>query len=541
MTSNPYHLYFYAVSENYVSLYRKWRSQDLDQIIGQDFVVRTLKNALKAQKISHAYLFCGPRGTGKTSFARILAKSVNCKEGITPNPCQVCASCVAIKDGTSLDVIEIDAASNRGVDDIRELREKVKFAPAMSRYKVYIIDEVHMLTDEAFNALLKTLEEPPPHVIFLLATTEPHKIPVTILSRCMRFDLKRIPTDSQVQLLRKISDAENINITDEALRMIAIESNGSLRDAESMLDQIASFTEGAIYNENVAAMLGLTGERLVHSLVMGIAGNQSKQTIELIRNAYRDGREPEQMAKDLLSRFHILMLAAIGMTKSDLASDYAIDVALIEQEAKSFNFDKLRWIEVKFRELVSQMKYAFSALASLEMAVLDLISGEPARPVSEAHVAKSKSESQPKPAAPPPPQPEPPKTQPIDEQKPTEPQTQQPETVVAAPSTDGNPVERFKSAAKESDVILFAFLSRLIGLTEESGTISLTFPSDAEFEKARLTEPANILKLKTIAQKVYGSEMQIVVKLQKIEAKDILEDEQVKQAFNLFGGKAEVN
>lgn len=541
MTCDPYHLYFYAVSENYVSLYRKWRSQDLDQIIGQDFVVRTLKNALKSQKISHAYLFCGPRGTGKTSFARILAKSVNCREGITPNPCQICPNCVAIKDGTSLDVIEIDAASNRGVDDIRELREKVKFAPAMSRYKVYIIDEVHMLTDEAFNALLKTLEEPPPHVIFLLATTEPHKIPVTILSRCMRFDLKRIPTDSQVQLLRKISDAENINITDEALRMIAIESNGSLRDAESMLDQIASFTEGAIDNENVAAMLGLTGERLVHSLVTGIANGQAKETIEFVRNAYRDGREPEQMAKDLLSRFHILMLAAIGMAKSDLASDYAIDIGLIEQEAKSFSFDKLRWIEVKFRELVAQMKYAFSALASLEMAVLDLISGEPAKPVAEPQVSKPKQEPQPKPVATPTPKQEPTKPQPIEDSKPPEQQSQAQPHMTSTVPADGNPVDRFKNVAKETDVILFAFLSRLIGVAEESGTLTLTFPSDAEFEKARLTEPTNILKLKAISQKVYGSEMQVVVKLQKIEAKDILEDEQVKQAFNLFGGKAEVN
>ena len=541
-------LYWKSVSDNYISLYRKWRSQDLEHIIGQDFTVRTLTNALKSQKIAHAYLFCGPRGTGKTSFARILAKSVNCKEGITPTPCQVCPSCVSIKDGTSLDVIEIDAASNRGVDDIRELREKVKFAPVSSRFKVYIIDEVHMLTDEAFNALLKTLEEPPPHVIFILATTEPHKIPVTILSRCMRFDLKRIPIPEQVGLLRRISDAEKIETTDEALRMIAIESNGSLRDAESMLDQIASFTQGAIDSEQVASMLGLTGERLLHAIIASIASGDTKETINLVRTAYKEGREPEQMAKDLLARFHILMLASIGYPKQDLASDYSIDMNLVEQESKSFSFDNLRWIEVKFRELVAQMRYSFSALASLEMAVLDLICGEPRKteqpqpaqkavpkevaPKAETVATKPKTE----PVKPEPPKPEPPKIEPT--------KTEEVAKPVEAPISkplEGGLVDRFKTAAKESDVILFAFLSRLIGVEENGNTIALTFPSDAEFEKARLTEPSNLQKLSSIGQRVFGREVQIQVKLQKIEAKDILQDDQVKMAQNLFGGKTEVN
>jgi DNA polymerase-3 subunit gamma/tau len=525
------------VSENYISLYRKWRSQDLGQIIGQDFVVRTLTNALSSQKIAHAYLFCGPRGTGKTSFARILAKSVNCKEGISPTPCQVCPSCVSIKDGTSLDVIEIDAASNRGVDDIRELREKVKYAPVVSRYKVYIIDEVHMLTDEAFNALLKTLEEPPPHVIFLLATTEPHKIPVTILSRCMRFDLKRIPIDKQVQLLRKISDAEKIEISDEALRMIAIESNGSLRDAESMLDQIASFSQGVIDTEVVASMLGLTGERLLHALIMHVASADSKETINTIRTAYKNGREPEQIAKDLLSRFHILMLSAIGYSRQDLAADYAIDMNLAEEEAKSFSFEKLRWIEVKFRDLVSQMKYSFSSLASLEMALLDLMHGEPVANVQPAQVAQAQKKETPKPA------PVQEKTKPVETPKPQteQPQTPKPAETVHTPSGHGQEVDGFKQIAKESDVILFAFLSRLIGVEEKSGTVFLTFPSDAEFEKARLTEATNLQKLVAIGKTFFGKDVDIKVQLKKIEQKDILEDEQVQLAKDLFGGKTEVN
>lgn len=548
------------MSENYISLYRKWRSQDLEQIIGQEFTVRTLTNALKSRKIAHAYLFCGPRGTGKTSFARILAKSVNCQEGITPTPCQVCNSCVSIKDGTSLDVIEIDAASNRGVDDIRELREKVKFAPVVSRYKVYIIDEVHMLTDEAFNALLKTLEEPPPHVIFVLATTEPHKIPVTILSRCMRFDLKRIPTENQVQLLRKISDAEKIDISDESLRMIAIESNGSLRDAESMLDQIASFSEGHIDIDQVSSMLGMTGERLIHELVMAVASGNSLETINIVRSAFKDGREPEQISKDLLVRFHILLLASIGYSKQDLAADYAINMKLIEEETKAFQFERLRWIESRLRELVSQMRYVFSALGSLEITLLDLIfnNGSAQAPTLPPKQTSSTQKTTVQPKMTEPEQPKPPVAQPKTEAKPAveqptpkkepEPEIKTAEAVEqttkpSAPqsSTSGGEINKFKQIAKESDIILYAFLSRLIGVEVNGSSVALQFPSDAEFEKARLTEPTNIQKLTKIASKVFEKEMTVQVKLAKIEGKNILEDEQVKLAQDLFGGKTEVN
>lgn len=549
------------MSDNYISLYRKWRSQDLEQIIGQDFTVRTLTNALKNQKIAHAYLFCGPRGTGKTSFARILAKSVNCQEGITPSPCQVCKSCVSIKDGTSLDVIEIDAASNRGVDDIRELREKVKFAPVVSRYKVYIIDEVHMLTDEAFNALLKTLEEPPPHIIFILATTEPHKIPVTITSRCMRFDLKRIPIPNQVQLLRKISDAEKIDISDESLRMIAIESNGSLRDAESMLDQIASFSEGRIEVDHVSSMLGTTGERLLHELVMAVANKNALQTINITREAFKNGKEPEQISKDLLARFHILMLVAIGYSKQDLASDYAVNMGLIEDEAQSFQFERLRWVENRLRELVSQMRYAFSALGSLELALLDLIDNnqwmQSEEKVVQKHAAAApKQTSQTKSV-------EPivthstQATSPKIEPKPTEqtvqlsanPEKEKKEPITnqdrqstqapfAAPSGD---VDKYKQIAKENDIIVYAFLSRLISIESSGDNLTLTFPSDAEFEKARLTEPANLQKLAKFAGIMFDRETSVQIKLSKVESKNILEDEQVQMAKNLFGGKTEVN
>lgn len=537
------------MSENYISLYRKWRSQDLEHIIGQDFTVRTLTNALRNQKIAHAYLFCGPRGTGKTSFARILAKSVNCQEGITPMPCQVCKSCVSIKDGTSLDVVEIDAASNRGVDDIRELREKVKFAPVVSRFKVYIIDEVHMLTDEAFNALLKTLEEPPPHIIFILATTEPHKIPVTITSRCMRFDLKRIPIPSQVQLLRKISDAEKIDISDESLRMIAIESNGSLRDAESMLDQIASFSEGRIEVDQVSSMLGTTGENLLHQLVMAVANNDSLETINITRTAFKNGKEPEQISKDLLARFHVLMLVAIGYSKLDLASDYAVNIGLIEEEAQAFQFERLRWVENRLRELVSQMRYAFSPLGSLEIALLDLIHNNEwaisrDKVVTKQQVTAPKASVQQKTVQNTIEEPQKASTAKTDI-KPVEQPHEQPKVeevkIETNPTPQGNDIDRFKQIAKESDIILYAFLSRLIGVDANGNNLALMFPSDAEFEKARLTEPSNMQKLAKIASKMFDREISVQIKLAKVESKNILEDEQVQMAKNLFGGKTEVN
>ena len=217
----------------YVALYRKWRPQGFDALVGQEAVRTALTNALETGRIAHAYLFAGPRGTGKTSTAKILAKAVNCEHGPTPNPCNECQNCVRINDGTSMDVFEIDAASNRGIDEIRDLREKVAFAPVSGRYKVYIIDEVHMLTTEAFNALLKTLEEPPPHVIFILATTEPHKIPATIHSRCQRFDFRRVTDADIVKRLREVADGSGIAADDDALQLIAVQADGGMRDALS--------------------------------------------------------------------------------------------------------------------------------------------------------------------------------------------------------------------------------------------------------------------------------------------------------------------
>ena len=242
---------------SYIVFARKWRPQNFDEVIGQEHVTKTLKNAFNSGRIAHAYIFSGPRGIGKTSTARILAKALNCQKDISTNPCNKCSTCSEIAKGTNLDVLEIDGASNRGIDEVRQLRENIKFSPTSSRYKIYIIDEVHMLTIEAFNALLKTLEEPPAHVKFIFATTQPHKVPSTILSRCQRFDFRRIPIVQIVQKLKEISKAEHIKIDEKVLVAIAKACEGSLRDAESILDQLTSYGRDTISLKDVSSVLGL--------------------------------------------------------------------------------------------------------------------------------------------------------------------------------------------------------------------------------------------------------------------------------------------
>ncbi|MDD5622887.1 MAG: DNA polymerase III subunit gamma/tau [Actinomycetota bacterium] len=251
---------------NYISFYRKWRPQNFDEIIGQEYNIRTIRNAISNNRLSHSYIFCGPRGTGKTSTARILAKALNCKKGITQDPCNKCENCISISNGSSVDVIEIDAASNRGINEIRELREKVKYLPNILRKKVYIIDEIHMLTTEAFNALLKVLEEPPEHVIFIMATTEPNKVIPTILSRCQRFDFFPIPMDKIKERLQKIAKKEKITVSGPALDLISKYADGSLRDADGILEQLAAFGGDKIEVEAVTSLLGVIDLELLFEL-----------------------------------------------------------------------------------------------------------------------------------------------------------------------------------------------------------------------------------------------------------------------------------
>ena len=293
----------------YQALYRKWRPDNFEDVKGQDHIVTTLQNQIKADRIGHAYLFCGTRGTGKTSIAKIFAKAVNCEHPINGSPCNECESCRAIATGNSMNVIEIDAASNNGVDNIRQIRDEVQYSPTQGKYKVYIIDEVHMLSIGAFNALLKTLEEPPSYVIFILATTEAHKIPVTILSRCQRYDFHRISIETISDRLSQLMQAENINVEDKAIKYIAKAADGSLRDALSLLDQCIAFYLGRdLKYENVLDVLGAVDTQVYAEMLSLITMSDTTAVMELIEKLIMQGRDIGQFVNDFIWYLRNLLL-----------------------------------------------------------------------------------------------------------------------------------------------------------------------------------------------------------------------------------------
>jgi DNA polymerase III subunit gamma/tau len=374
----------------YQSLYRKWRPQVFEDIIGQKHITQTLMNAISLNRISHAYIFSGPRGVGKTTTARILAKSLNCEKGTTPHPCNKCKRCIRITEGYSMDVIEIDGASNRGIDDIRDLRNKVKFAPAEGKYKVYIIDEVHMLTTEAFNALLKTLEEPPSHVIFIFATTAPHKIPNTILSRCQWFNFRRISLEDIINKLKMIIKDEKLEIDDQTLNIIARSSTGSMRDAESILDQIIAYCGKEITLQNVREVLGIIEEDVFFNFVDTIINNDTVKGIEIVNRIADLGGDASQFIKNLMEYVHNLSL--IKVCKPEVLNFQGIfteDRERLLKQSKLIKLGKLFNIVDYLAEVERKMKYTHNPWILLEMLVLKFTAGED---YSSKEIEKDKDE-----------------------------------------------------------------------------------------------------------------------------------------------------
>lgn len=351
------------------ALYRRWRSQTFSQIIGQDHVTHTLLNALRAGRIAHAYLFSGPRGTGKTTTARVLAKAVNCLDPQDGEPCNRCAICRSLNEGRSLDLIEIDAASNRGIDEIRALRDKIAFSPSECRYKVYVVDEVHMLTNEAFNALLKTLEEPPPHAIFVLATTEPHKIPATVLSRCQRFDFRRVSLPNLKKKLELICSQEGIHIEPSALDAVARHASGSFRDAESLLDQLVSYGLEEIALQDVRRVLGSAPEQMVSGIVQAAATGDTGTGLSLIAEALDSGVEPRQLTREVLEYLRGLLLVKNG--GASLLSVTPETLREVTSLAQGIPLRRLLRIVRLFNEAANHLKTGAHVQLPLELAVVE--------------------------------------------------------------------------------------------------------------------------------------------------------------------------
>jgi DNA polymerase III subunit gamma/tau len=326
---------------SYLVLARKKRPQVFGDVIGQRPITQTLQNAISQNRVAHAFLFTGPRGVGKTSTARILAKALNCEKGPHTDPCNQCSVCKEISDGNSIDVIEIDGASNRGIDEVRELKENVRYTPAKSRYKVFIIDEVHMLTLPAFNALLKTLEEPPSHIVFIFATTEPHKIPATILSRCQRYDFKRIPLVEIVQHLRRIVDDEKIEISQRGLSLIARESEGSMRDAQSLLDRLISYGGDKVRDEEITGVLGLIDQKMLSDTIDAIAGRDAGRCVEIVEQIYQFGHDIQHFCHELLQYLRNLILLKVSSHPEPFLDLPGEEIDALKRQAEKFRFDQL--------------------------------------------------------------------------------------------------------------------------------------------------------------------------------------------------------
>lgn len=354
---------------SYIVLARKYRPQTFAEVYAQEHVTDILSNAIKSNRVNHAYLFNGPRGVGKTSLARIMAKSLNCEHGPTVTPCNVCSNCIEITSSTSTDVIEIDGASNNSVDDIRELQEELMYAPGQSKYKIYIIDEVHMLSKSAFNALLKTLEEPPENVIFIFATTEPHKVPPTIISRCQRYDFKRIPVESIVKRIKELATEENVTIDDESVYLIARKADGGLRDALSLMDQVLAYCLNNVSIEKVREIFGMLPNLVFLNLLTCIRHNESKALVEELHSVVEQGTELHEFLNNFMDFLRLSLLRQIGLAPSELSPD---EYAAYDQVAKLFSRSELLYIISALMQCKTDIRSSANPQLILEVVMVKL-------------------------------------------------------------------------------------------------------------------------------------------------------------------------
>ncbi len=509
---------------SYLVLARKWRPQTFGDLIGQEHVSQTLQNAIESGRVAHAFLFTGARGVGKTSSARILAKALNCEQGLTTEPCNVCPACTEITAGNAVDVFEIDGASNTSVDDVRELRENIKYLPSRCRYKIFIIDEVHMLSTSAFNALLKTLEEPPPHVKFIFATTEPHKVPITILSRCQRFDFKRIPLQMIVARLRYIVDQERVTISDGALAMVARKGDGSMRDSLSTLDQVLAFCGEQVSDEDVVTLLGVVDLRLLHEASRAVFARDCRAALDVVRQVDAVGYSMRHFSQELIDHFrNLTVLKAVGDTAGlmDLAAG---EMAELKTAAAAVDLaDLQRHLAILLRAESDMANATFPRLL-LEMALIKMATLAPVVPVGEildrlkkleekggsglvASVPPAWGKSQP-PSAP-----QPQKVRGVTASAPAVPRSSRDEALPEA-SDRSNPNgmaeadlwPRFVAFAKEKKATIGTFLEHGRPLKVSPSSLEIGFTPEQSYYLNTLREPDYGTALKELARNFFRGE-----------------------------------
>lgn len=561
---------------SYVIFARKFRPQNFDEVVGQEAVTKTLKNAISQNRISQSFLFSGPRGVGKTSIARILAKALNCQKGPTADPCGKCTSCQEITQGNSMDVLEIDGASNRGIDEIRNLRDNVKFKPSNGSYKVYIIDEVHMLTTEAFNALLKTLEEPPAHVKFIFATTESHKVPLTILSRCQRYNFKRISTEDIVSKLEEIAEREKLSFDKKAIYQVAKAADGALRDAESLLDQLASFSGSKIAEEDVLFLLGLASEDIYFDVLEAVHSKDVQLLFKKVRELYDGGRDLVLFAKGLLEMFRNLLLlqCADGTDEFIEASDEGL--AELKKRKNLFTRGELLLGLSILMNLQNQLRRSISSPRILvETALLKMIhldgmtsmqdadlsgssgGGVPrtAGPVSPAPQASPAVPSRPKTTEPRAQAPVEPKAQTIvAEPEPVPPPVRQPAAVTAGGSQDvitlnevGAAWPQILQQVKSKRMSIGIFLSEAQPVETNNNMIVIGFPSEFRFHKETLEKNDNRRTVEEAFETVMGKKIGLQFVVTETEQRTVSENaaavedtgelpEIIVQALDIFDG-----
>ncbi len=526
---------------SYLPFARKWRPKDFDEVVGQEHITTTLKNAIVQNRVSSAYLFTGPRGIGKTSTARIFAKALNCVNGPTQKPCNICNICQEISSGISMDVIEIDGASNRGIDEIRNLKEGVKFSPSQAKYKIYIIDEVHMLTTEAFNALLKTLEEPPLHVKFIFATTQPHKVLPTILSRCQRFDFRRIRTKDIIIKLKEISKIEGLDVEEEALLYIASASDGSMRDAESILDQLASFCQGRITAKDVTEVLGIIEWDTIFELSQKIIEKDAPFLLKKIDEVLNSGRDASQFILELLQHFRNLMLIKAGVTSEDILDLPQEKVQYSIRQAQGLSQEDIFYIIQVLTNAQDLIKRLLPERVVLELTAVRLARRDSIVSLEEilAKLSNLNATKQ---------EPEPQRV------RPETPETHKPQTIDFDYQNEGNEgfdMTRIKNAwpilikaLEVKKMSIASYLSEGEPIKVERSVVTIGFPKEFTIHKEVLEKKENKESIEQTLSQILNSRARLLFITspdvgEKNSHSSILPEKEkvVNSALNIFGGR----